>query len=95
MELSIELKTEAIKPFMGQTRRKLYRGRYLIGVYAPVEEGETLMALCQNTYEFADLLGINVANATRILQYLFVGKTSGIRFCGRLCAVAFILDEEE
>lgn len=94
MELSTNNKMSARKPFMDQKKRKLYRGEYLIGVYAPIAEGETLLALCQNAHEFAELLEINVANATQILHYLFTGKTNGLRFYGRVCTVAFIPEEE-
>lgn len=73
----------------------LYRKKYLIGVYAPLIEGETLLALCYNTKEFSELMGITIENATQILYYLFTKKTNSIRFNGSLCSVEFILEEEE
>ena len=72
----------------------MYRKRYLIGVYAPIEEGETLLALCQNAQEFAELMGINVRNATKILSLLFTKKTNHLRFFGKVCTVEFILEVE-
>lgn len=71
----------------------MYRKHYLIGVYAPLSEGETLLALCNDIKEFAELMGIKRSNATRILHYLFTGQTNAIRFFGKLCSVSFI-DEE-
>ena len=72
----------------------LYRNKYLIGVYAPESEGETLLALCANAREFAALMSITVKNAVQILHYLFTKQTSRIRFCGRLCSVEFIEEAE-
>lgn len=72
----------------------MYRNKYLIGVYAPIEEGETLLALCQNTQEFAELMGINVRNATKILSLLYTKKTNHLRFFGKICTVEFILEVE-
>lgn len=74
---------------------KLYRGEYMIGVYAPIEEGETLLALCMNAGEFAELMRITKKNATQILHYVFTGKMSGVRFDRRVCSIAFIKDDQE
>ena len=72
----------------------MYRKHYLIGVYAPLSEGETLLALCNDIREFASLMGINRPNATQILHYIFTGKTNRIRFFGKLCTVGFIDTED-
>lgn len=74
---------------------KLYRKKYLIGVYAPIEEGETLLGLCSNISEFAQLLGIEKRTACTTLHYLFTKQTHFIRYCGKLCTVEFILDVDE
>lgn len=72
----------------------MYRKKYLIGIYAPVCDGETLIALCCDAREFAEFMGIKLSNATQILHYLFTGKTNGIRVYGKICSVAFIEDEQ-
>lgn len=74
---------------------KLYRKKYLIGVYAPKSDGETLLALCENIAEFAELMKINRSNAAQILHLLFTKQTHYIRFGGRLCTVEFILDVDD
>lgn len=73
----------------------MYRKKYLIGIYAPVEEGETLLALCSSIKEFAELMEIRYDNAVMILHLLFTKKTTCIRFCRRLCSVVFIPDEDK
>lgn len=73
----------------------MYRKQYLIGIYAPISEGETLLALCYNIKEFAELMGIKYSAANQILHYIFVGKNQGIRFQGRICSVAFIEEDDE
>ena len=45
-----------------------YRGRFLIGVYTLINEGETLIALCENTKEFAKFMNITENNADVILR---------------------------
>jgi len=74
---------------------KLYKNKYLIGIYAPVEEGETLFALVSNTKEFAELMKIKRDNASEILRLLYNKKSRYIRFFGKMCTVEFILDEED
>ena len=74
---------------------KLYRGQYLIGIYGPEKYGETLLALCSNIREFAELMKIKYDNAVQILHYLFTKQTSFIRFQGMLCSVEFILDKTD
>lgn len=69
---------------------KLYKGKYLIGIYAPVEEGETLLALCENIKIFAKLLNIKLGNAQEILRLLFIKKRHFLRFNGKICSVEFI-----
>lgn len=73
----------------------MYRKKYLIGIYTPLSEGETLVALCANTKEFAELMGIKYENATQILHMLFTKQTRCIRFYGKLCSVEFILDIDD
>lgn len=72
----------------------MYRKKYLIGIYSPINEGETLLALCSNINEFAELMGIKYQNAVQILHYLFTKQTTCIRFCRKLCSVEFIKMEE-
>lgn len=73
----------------------MYRKNYLIGIYAPVSEGETLMGLCTSIREFADFMNIKYDNAVQILHLLFTKQTHYIRFCGKMCTVEFILDIED
>ena len=73
----------------------LYKKKYLIGVYGPKEEGETLLGLCDNIKEFAEFMHITYSNAEVILRLLFNKKTHFIRFFGKICTVAFILEAEE
>ena len=73
----------------------LYRKKYLIGIYAPKDEGETLLGLCSSIKEFAELMRIKYDNAVQILHLLFTNQTHYIRFAGRLCTVEFILDIED
>ena len=73
----------------------MYRKKYLIGVYAPIQYGETLLGLCSNIREFSSLMNISYDNAAQILHLLFTKQTHYIRFHGMLCTVEFILDIEE
>ena len=74
---------------------KLYKNRYMIGIYSLLSEGETLLALVNNHKEFAALLGIKETDASAILSNLFKNKTSYIRFRGRIRTVAFIEEIED
>lgn len=67
-----------------------YRGRFLIGVYTLINEGETLIALCENTKEFAKFMNITENNADVILHNLFFGITKYIKMDGKLRTVEFI-----
>lgn len=72
----------------------LYRKKYLIGIYEPVQYGETLIGLCSNIREFSEFMKISYDNAVQILHLLFTKQTHYIRFHGMMCTVEFILDEE-
>lgn len=74
---------------------KLYRNNYLVGIYGPESEGETLLALVDNISQFAELMEITKLNAANILSNLFNKKYDSIRFLGRLCKVEFIEVEED
>lgn len=71
-----------------------YRGKFLIGVYTLINEGETLIALCENTREFAKYMHITENNADVILHNLFYGITKYIKMNGKLRKVEFIEDYE-
>lgn len=73
----------------------MYKKAYLIGIYGPLEEGETLLGLCSSVKEFAEFMHIRPSNADQILRMLFKKQTHYIRFCGKLCTVEFIYDVEE
>lgn len=73
----------------------LYKGKYLIGVYSLVSEGETLLALVNNIGEFARLMNINYRTALVTLNNLFKSKTNYIRYNGKIRTVAFIEDIDE
>ena len=73
----------------------LYKGKYLIGVYSLVSEGETLLALVNNIGEFARLMNINYRTALVTLNNLFKNKTNYIRYNGKIRTVAFIEDIDE
>ena len=75
--------------------RKLYRNRYMIGVYSWISEGETLLALVDNVREFAKLMNIKESTARVILNNLFLNKTKYIRYFGRIRTVEFIEDIPE
>lgn len=67
-----------------------YRGRFLIGVYSLLSEGETLLALCDNVKEFAEYLKVKESNARVILQNLYTNKHKYIKLNGKLRTVEFI-----
>lgn len=70
--------------------RKNYRGKYLIAVYSLLSEGETLLALCDNTKEFADYLETTITSAAMILSNLYNKKIPYIKCRGKLRTVEFI-----
>ena len=65
---------------MANVRSPYYRKMYLIGIYSPLEEGEQLLALCDNAKQFADLMEITEEDANMILFRIFNKKTNFIRF---------------
>ena len=69
---------------------KNYRGKFLIGVYSLISEGETLLALCDNTREFAKFLKVSYNDASTILKNIFDGKHKFIKLDGKLRTVEFI-----
>lgn len=69
---------------------KYYRGRFMIGVYSLLHEGETLLALCDNTEEFANFLKTTKNAARMALSDLFNGKRSYIKLNGKIRTVEFI-----
>ena len=71
-------------------RSELFKNKYLIGIYSPITEGETLLALCDNAWEFAKLMNINYAHAHKTLSLLFKKQINFIRFFGKNCTVEFI-----
>ena len=74
---------------------KLYKGKYLIGIYEAIEDGETLIGLCSNITEFAELMKIKYDNASQILRLLYNKETHYVRFFGKICHVEFILDADD
>ena len=76
--------------------KRLYKGKYLICVYAPAYEGETLLALCQDAREFAELTGASPKVVRATLYYMMKGVISNrIRLFGRICTVEFVEAEED
>ena len=71
-----------------------YKKHYLIGIYAPLSEGETLLALVDNIKQFSELMQVSTMVATNTLNRLFKKEHDCIRFRGRLCSVEFINTEE-
>ena len=70
----------------------LYKGKYMIGIYSLLHEGETLLALVDNVHEFAKLVGISYNSASVIISKLFAHKRSHIVYQGRIRTVEFIED---
>ena len=68
----------------------LYKGKYLIGIYSLICEGEQLLALVDNVQQFADLMNSKRSNAAVILSNLFKHKTNKIIYHGKVRTVAFI-----
>ena len=76
--------------------KRLYKGKYLICVYAPAYEGETLLALCQDIGEFAQLTGASWKVAQVALYHMMKGMISNrIRLWGKLCTVEFVEEGED
>ena len=73
---------------------KNYRGKFLIGIYSLLHEGETLLALCDNVTEFANYMQITRINASNILKHIWDGKNKFIRKDGKLRKVEFIEDDD-
>lgn len=73
---------------------RYYRGKFMIGVYSLLSEGETLLALCDNVHEFASLLQTDYFSAANILTHLFKGKSKYIKFGKKLRTVEFIKMED-
>jgi len=71
-----------------------YRGKFMIGVYSLLEEGETLLALCDNIQEFADLMNITKNNAAVILHKLFINISKNIIYNKKVRKVEFIEVED-
>ena len=69
---------------------KYYRGRFMIGIYATISEGETLLALCDNITEFAKYLETSKYSASMILSKAFNGKIKHIKLKGKLRILEFI-----
>lgn len=73
----------------------MYKGKYLIGIYAPEEDGETLLALCESTRDFAEFMEVKLNTASEILRNIFNKKHHFIRFENKCCGVEFINMEDE
>ena len=69
---------------------KYYRGKFMIRVYSLLHEGETLLALCDNTKEFANFLKTTENAARMALSDLFNGKRNYIKLNGKIRTVEFI-----
>ena len=77
---------------------KLFRKKYCIGIYSPLEDGETLLALLDNIEEFSKMMHISYKNASVTLNSIYRGKHDKIIYRNKLCTVEFInmlLDEED
>ena len=75
---------------MSRTKQQYYRGKYIIGIYSLLNEGETLLALCDSVKEFARLMKIKESNARMILQKIYTGKSKHIVYANKLRCVEFI-----
>ena len=73
---------------------KLYKNQYIIGIYGPEEEGETLLAICDNTREFSEFMEISIYDASTILNKLYNHINNFIKIGHKLCTVAFIKEED-
>ena len=75
---------------MARPRQEFYRGRFMIGIYSLLHEGETLLNLCDTVQDFAKLMKIREDNARMILQNAFSGKSRYIVYANKIRTVAFI-----
>ena len=75
-------------------KNKYYRGKFMIAVYSLLHEGETLLALCDNSAEFAEFLKTTKTAASECLSKLFHNKISYIKYCGKIRTVSFIEVDE-
>lgn len=73
---------------MGQ----LYKNKYLIGLYNDKEDDDSLIALFDNSREFATFLNISMPQACVTLKDIFEKKQETIWYCGRRCKIYFIKD---
>lgn len=75
---------------------KYYRGKFMIGIYSLLSEGETLLALCDNIEEFANTTKMTKRSATVVLHRLFINskKYNHIIFNNKKRKVEFIEIDE-
>ena len=73
-----------------RTKDKYFRGRFLIGIYASIQEGETLLALCETVDDFAKLMKIKESAARMILLNAYNKKTNHIVFAEKWRTIEFI-----
>lgn len=71
-----------------------YRGKFLIGVYSLIQEGETLLALCDNVKEFASFLKTSESSARVILQNIYKGKIKYVVVNHKFATVELIEENE-
>lgn len=71
-------------------KEKLYKNKYLIGLYRTKPDDDSLVALCDNGREFADTFNISINNALTTLKNAFDGKTKHFRYNGELLEIYFI-----
>ena len=69
---------------------RYYKGKYLIGIYALKNEGETLLALCENVRELAKVLQTAEYNVRNILSHLKKGTQKYIVFANKLRTLELI-----
>lgn len=77
-------------------KTRYYKGKYLVAVYNTIAEGETLIALCDNTAEFADYSGKSFLAASNALSDLFSSKRKYIIIKNKIRYISFIeVDEDD
>ena len=52
----------------------LYRGRFIIGIYALEGEGETCLAVCESVKEFAKLINKSETSARMMIYKMEKGR---------------------